>query len=69
MAAYSYNVADTKVTAQVNVTNLLDTTYHTDAVYFMPFTPGVYSGRAHLRRPVQHHWLAQGANFRPRRRP
>ena len=32
------------MTAQVNVTNLLDTTYYTDAVYFMPFTPGVTAG-------------------------
>ncbi len=44
MSAYSFNLADTKMTAQVNVTNLLDTTYYTDAIYFSPFTPGLTAG-------------------------
>jgi iron complex outermembrane receptor protein len=44
MAAYSFNVADTKMTAQVNVTNLLDHTFYTDAAYFAPYAPGVQAG-------------------------
>ncbi len=31
MAAYSFKINDAKVTAQVNITNLFDTTYYTDA--------------------------------------
>jgi iron complex outermembrane receptor protein len=40
--AYSFNIAGTKMTAQVNVTNLLDHTYYTDAFPFVaPNTPGL----------------------------
>ncbi|MGO9112172.1 MAG: TonB-dependent siderophore receptor [Thermoguttaceae bacterium] len=45
MAAYSFNIADTKMTAQVNVTNLLDTTYYTAAEVYQPYgTPGLTTG-------------------------
>jgi iron complex outermembrane receptor protein len=32
MAAYSFKLADAKMTAQVNITNLFDTTYYTEGV-------------------------------------
>ncbi len=43
--AYSFNIAGTKMTAQVNVNNLLDHTYYTDAATIvLPNTPGLAFG-------------------------
>ena len=45
MAAYSWNYAGTKMTAQLNVTNLLDRTYYTGvAVDFASPAPGAVGG-------------------------
>ena len=45
MAAYSFNIGETKMTAQVNVTNLLDHTYHTEEAYDTAYgTPGLGYG-------------------------
>ena len=41
MAAYSFNLAGAKMTAQVNVTNLFDRTYYTDAALFSAPGPGL----------------------------
>jgi len=41
MGAYSFTIADTKLTAQANITNLFNRTYTSDAVIF---APGSYSG-------------------------
>jgi len=42
MSAYSFKLGESKVTAQVNVTNLLDHTYYTDAATNVPVgTPGL----------------------------
>lgn len=38
--AYSFNVGNAKLTAQLNVTNLLDTTYYTSGFDFAPPAPG-----------------------------
>ena len=39
MGAYSFKFADTKMTAQVNVTNLLDAAYYTQAGVLDSFAP------------------------------
>jgi iron complex outermembrane receptor protein len=44
MAAYSFKVADAKITAQVNVTNLLDATFYTGAINYAPVSPGFALG-------------------------
>ena len=45
MAAYSFNIGETKMTAQVNVTNLLDHTYYTEEAYDTAYgTPGLGYG-------------------------
>ena len=46
MAAYSFIYAGSKVTAQVNVTNLFDRTYYPSEINYTPFaneSPGVGS--------------------------
>ena len=46
MAAYDFKIAETKMNAQVNVTNLLDHTYYTDAATNVPVgTPGLTLGK------------------------
>lgn len=47
MTAYSFKLADTKLTAQLNVTNLFDTTYFTDSAVLgaSVATPGFAFGR------------------------
>jgi iron complex outermembrane receptor protein len=41
MGAYGFDVAGTKMTAQLNITNLLDRTYYTAATVFLPFQLGL----------------------------
>ena len=40
MAAYSFNYAGSKMTAQVNITNLFDRTYYPGESAFLPLAPG-----------------------------
>ena len=44
MAAYSFNYAGSKMTAQVNVTNLFDRTYYPSELIVYPLAPGLQGG-------------------------
>jgi iron complex outermembrane receptor protein len=44
MAAYSFKLAETKITAQINVTNLLDTTYYGESANYFPPAAGYSFG-------------------------
>ena len=53
MAAYSFNIGETKMNAQVNITNLLDTTYYTAAEVYQAYgTPGLLFGARTYGQPL-----------------
>ncbi len=52
MAAYSFKLAGSDMTAQINVTNLLNHTYYTDAGYLAPLESGLQGGYRTIGAPL-----------------